>query len=617
MRNEIVTDEQIKTFHSLFSGRDDAYGLETKNGPVSVKEPLTDKEIEAHLEGDKRIGVYLLSLDSTITWSAFDFDSITPEKLQLVIAKSIESQLYPYLESSKSRGYHVHFFFDEPIQARPVRTLMNWILKEAGTSGEIFPKQNVSSNNGFLGNFLWLPLQGESAKKNRTLFLNSELKPYQDQWDHLSRIHRTKTENILELVKELHLDEPQKPEQERAKLPEGWEQEYLGATEGSRNDSLTKLAGRYIGKELSKKETLLALIGVNRGFNPPLSEREVESVLDSVWKIHHDKHPEEKQDKEPLHYTTLKLPSSLEISQLEVKVEWVVKNLIPRGANVLLHSIGGVGKSYLLLALGKAVADRQPFFGLPVIGMMVFYIDFENPLPEIADRTRKQGGSSNFKIWHLGHDPAPIRFDADEWEIYKTFPPGLFIIDSLRSSHFLEENSSKDASFIMARLKEIRAQGFTIILIHHENKIGGYRGSTAWFDLSDHILKFSRVKRIGSDEDAEEDDLNLPIRLGLGGKSRFSSAMEFQPMYFRFEDHQLVSAENPETEILTKIGNLLNPDAPPNQKEFRKLVKDNLNIERKAFDRLVRKGEDMGLWFSKRSRECNKLVYMKGINEPF
>ena len=76
-----------------------------------------------------------------------------------------------------------------------------------------------------------------------------------------------------------------------------------------------------------------------------------------------------------------------------------------------------MGKSYLLLALGKAVADGQPFFDLPVIGMMVFYIDFENPLPEIADRARKQGGSPNFKIWHLGHNPAPIRFDADEWEI--------------------------------------------------------------------------------------------------------------------------------------------------------------------------------------------------------
>ena len=90
-----------------------------------------------------------------------------------------------------------------------------------------------------------------------------------------------------------------------------------------------------------------------------------------------------------------------------------------------------------------------------------------------------------------------VRFDSDEWEIYKSFPPGLFIIDSLRSSHLLEENSSKDASFIMGRFKEIRALGNTIILIHHENKAGGYRGTTAWFDLSDHILKFSRVKALG------------------------------------------------------------------------------------------------------------------------
>lgn len=203
--------EQVNLFRSLFSGREDAYGLEAKNGPISIKEPLTDKEIQSHLEGKKRIGVYLLSLDSTITWAAFDFDSITPEKLQLVIAKSIESQFYPYPESSKNRGYHVHFFFDEPIKAKPVRALMNRILKEVEISGEVFPKQDTSGNGSF-GNFLWGPLQGESAKKNRTLFLNSELTPYPDQWEHLTRIHRTKTENILELVKEFHLDESQKPE---------------------------------------------------------------------------------------------------------------------------------------------------------------------------------------------------------------------------------------------------------------------------------------------------------------------------------------------------------------------------------------------------------------------
>jgi hypothetical protein len=314
-------------------------------------------------------------------------------------------------------------------------------------------------------------------------------------------------------------------------------------------------------------------------------------------------------------YERLNLPSSLEISRLEIQVEWIVKDLIPKESITLLHSIGGVGKSYLMYGLGNAVASGEPFFGMEVLRVSVYYIDFENPLSEIVDRMKKIGGSDHLKIWHLGHEPAPVRFDADDWEIYKSFPPGLFIIDSLRSSHLLEENSSRDASFIMARLKEIRALGNTIVLIHHENKIGGYRGSTAWFDLCDHILKFSRVKRIGSDEDAGEEDFNLPIRLGLGGKSRFSSAMDLKPMYFRFEDHRLVNAEDPEQEVLTKMAELLNSACPPNQSEFRKLVADNLGIKRKAFEQLLRKGEELNFWYSRRSRDRNKLEYFRTPDE--
>ena len=312
-----------------------------------------------------------------------------------------------------------------------------------------------------------------------------------------------------------------------------------------------------------------------------------------------------------LFYLNLNLPSSLEISQLDIKVEWLVENLIPKESITLLHSIGGVGKSYLMYQLAKAVADGESFFGLNVMQTPVYYIDHENPLSEIADRMRKIGGSENLKIWHLGHDPMPIRFDADEWEIYKTFPPGLFIIDSLRSSYMDEENSSKVAAFVMARLKEIRALGSTFSLIHHENKLGGYRGSTAWFDLSDHILKFSRVRKVGSDEDVEEDDFDLPIRLGLGGKSRFSSAIELKPMYFKFENHQLCCADDPESEILNKMAGLLSPVTPPNQSEFQKLTRQNLGIGQKDFRKLLKKGKDRKIWFSKQSGSRNKLEYFR------
>ena len=321
------------------------------------------------------------------------------------------------------------------------------------------------------------------------------------------------------------------------------------------------------------------------------AKRTIETALSNTISDHdksHEKIPD--IDAGPSSFLDLNLPTSLEVSRINITVRWVVNGLIPQESLTLLHSIGGVGKSYLMYGLGKAVADGISFFDLGVMKMPVYYVDFENPLPEIVDRLKKIGGSSDMRIWHLGHDPMPVRIDADEWTIFKTFPPGLFIIDSLRSSHLLEENSSKDAAFVMSRFKEVRVLGNTIVLVHHENKLGGYRGSSAWFDLSDHILKFGRVPRIGSDEDADQDDFTLPIRLGLGGKSRFSSAMEFRPMFFRFEDHQLCIASNPDEAVLEKIAKLLNPETPPNQGQLQKLVQANLGIGRKGFEKFLRQG---------------------------
>jgi hypothetical protein len=404
--------------------------------------------------------------------------------------------------------------------------------------------------------------------------------------------------------------------------PPNWREEIFqeGVKEGERNDTLMRLSASYLGKGLAETEILPLLFDANSRFDPPLSKKEVRTILTSMTKKHRQNHVgQERNLTEDIHpclvdtYSNLNLPSSLEISQMEIRVDWAVKNLIPKESITLLHSIGGVGKSYLMYGVAKAVAEGEPFFGLDVMRMNVYYIDFENPLPEIVDRMKKMGGCENLRIWHLGHDPMPIRFDADEWETYKSFPPGLFIIDSLRSSHLLEENSSKDASFIMARHKEIRALGNTIILIHHESKAGGYRGSTAWFDLSDHILKFSRVKRIGSDEDTDEDDFNLPIRLGLGGKSRFSSAMELRPMYFRFENHQLCNAEDPEENILNQMAQLLNSESPPNQSEFQKLVKQNLGIGGKDFRKLLKKGENQHFWYARKSSIGNKFEYLRGV----
>jgi hypothetical protein len=53
----INSADQIKVFRSVFQGREDAYGLETPEGPIAVREKLSDEIILNHLKGEKREGV--------------------------------------------------------------------------------------------------------------------------------------------------------------------------------------------------------------------------------------------------------------------------------------------------------------------------------------------------------------------------------------------------------------------------------------------------------------------------------------------------------------------------------------------------------------------------------
>lgn len=84
------------------------------------------------------------------------------------------------------------------------------------------------------------------------------------------------------LLEKIKTKEVQKTE----KRPEGWEKEYFGVAVGRRNDALTKLAGRYAGKGLSREETLLSLTAANSTYNPPLPESEVINILNSILKTH-------------------------------------------------------------------------------------------------------------------------------------------------------------------------------------------------------------------------------------------------------------------------------------------------------------------------------------------
>ena len=398
--------------------------------------------------------------------------------------------------------------------------------------------------------------------------------------------------------------------EEKPRLPEGWEKELLdGVSEGERNRAITRLAGRYIGKGLSKDEILPILLHANSRFKPPLPLGEIEICLDSILKTHQRNHPDDTPD---LTAKSISLPTLSDICNLDIKVEWIVEKSFPKQAVIVLHGKGGIGKTWLMLQCGSCIVEGIPFVGLATQKMPCYYIDFENSLATLHDRAVVLGGSS-LQVWHISNPIPPPRLDSNEWVRYKDLSPGLLIFDTLRASQLLDENSSKDMTTIMMRLKELRDMGFTIVLIHHTPKSDErtYKGSTAIQDQCDHVLSLDRVKSVGSEQEADgdEEDWDHPLRLGVRGKTRyepFSIYLQFDP------SRGFEVAPDPDDEPLKNIHSLLvefkaKESVSPNQTQIITMAKD-LGINRKRLLRLLRKGEGR-LWHPMTQPKNRAILY--------
>ncbi|HBH87262.1 MAG TPA: hypothetical protein DDY17_06655 [Syntrophaceae bacterium] len=160
------------------------------------------------------------------------------------------------------------------------------------------------------------------------------------------------------------------------------------------------------------------------------------------------------------------------IRSMEIIIEWVVDRLIPRNSITLVFGKGGIGKTWLLLAIARCIGLGDSWLGFHTIQASVFFIDFENPVAVLNIRTNKLGEAENVYFWRSNNPElkAP-RLDSKDWKLYKQLPAGsVLIFDTLRASQGGDENASDAMARVMNRLKELRDMGFTVILLHHTAK---------------------------------------------------------------------------------------------------------------------------------------------------
>jgi len=215
--NKRSTEEKLRLFRRFFTGLTNVYGTyDPMSGRVrQVKESVTDEVVMAHLKGEQPYGVYLLVGDRTRV-VVVDFDEADLGPPMEFVEAAQHYGIQACIERSKSKGYHVWIFFDEPgVLARKARLVTVHILSEIGKPHtEVFPKQDSLDTRATYGNFINAPLFGALVPRGRTVFVNAAnpTKTHPDQWDYLEGVRRVPETVLDEIIEINELDrQPAQP----------------------------------------------------------------------------------------------------------------------------------------------------------------------------------------------------------------------------------------------------------------------------------------------------------------------------------------------------------------------------------------------------------------------
>jgi len=183
--------------------------------------------------------------------------------------------------------------------------------------------------------------------------------------------------------------------------------------------------------------------------------------------------------------------------EYKVSLEYIVEHLISSGSLSVLFGEGGSKKSYSLLSLAVNVAIGKSWLGFAVKQRNVLICDEESGEQRLSLRLgaaiRGELASDDIPIRYMSLQGLQLdkREDADALQalIIET-QSGLVIIDSLSTTTSGDENSKEFIQPVFQNLRRIaEITQAAIIVIHHVNKTGGYRGSTAIKNSVDLLLK--------------------------------------------------------------------------------------------------------------------------------
>ena len=200
----------------------------------------------------------------------------------------------------------------------------------------------------------------------------------------------------------------------------------------------------------------------------------------------------------------LRLLTIEELMQLPAG-EWLIDEIIPKGALGVLYGQPGVGKSFLALDWALSIATKKEWQGHELKEGPVVYVASEGH-SGLRQRVRAwmnhQDVEAIDKAFVMLH-PAQLR-DRGEVDGLLTqiagrnLKPSLIVFDTLAGCFVGgEENSAKDMGELLAGVRRIQeVTGSAVLLVHHTDKKGeAERGSSALRGAADVMMLVSGAAR--------------------------------------------------------------------------------------------------------------------------
>lgn len=176
-------------------------------------------------------------------------------------------------------------------------------------------------------------------------------------------------------------------------------------------------------------------------------------------------------------------------------VSWLVDGLIPQGSLVLLSGEPKLArKSILSMYLSLCVATGQPFLGRDVQKGSVLFANLEDGYERTVRRYYHYGVRPNVPAGKIYLLKGSGNLDYIE-EFSRVIKPAIVVVDPVVELELMsgvqDENDAREVAKMLKRIRDLAQETGTVTFaVHHHNKTGDVRGSTAfkgsvdgWFEI--------------------------------------------------------------------------------------------------------------------------------------